>query len=247
VNLFKRSREAFLDTHADAQNWASRGFSGATYSLWLETRRALREHCSGLVLDAGAGRAAWRSLILESAEGYESLDQSDRGRHQPTWIGDLCAVPQIPSARYDTVLCHQVLEHVRSPGRALGEIHRVLKPGGHLILTVPHLSRRHELPNDYFRFTQEGVTLLLVDHGFDPIEVGGYGGVFSFLHHQASFFFPGLVAGLPVIGTLASLLNFGVSWFVVNLDRVSDRSGLLATGVIAVARRASNPRNKVFE
>jgi hypothetical protein len=112
-----------------------------------------------------------------------------------------------------------------------------------VILTVPHLSRRHELPNDYFRFTQEGTALLLREHGFELLEVSGYGGLLSFLHHQASFFFPGLIAGLPVIGSVASLVNFPISWLVVQIDRVTDRNGLLATGVVAVARRPSAARS----
>jgi SAM-dependent methyltransferase len=132
-----------------------------------------------------------------------------------------------------------VLEHVGNPGAALVELGRVLRPGGTLVLTVPHLSRRHELPHDYYRYTQEGVTHLLGQHGFEVIESGGYGGLLSFLHHQASFFFPGLVAGLPILGTIASAANFPISWLVVQLDRLTDPSGLLATGVWAVGRRAS--------
>jgi hypothetical protein len=106
-----------------------------------------------------------------------------------------------------------------------------------LILSVPHLSRRHQLPHDYFRFTQEGVTLLLADHGFEPVEVMPYGGLLSFLHHQTSFIFPGPLVGLPVVGPLASLINFPFAWLAAWIDQITDSTGLLATGVIAVARR----------
>ena len=42
----------------------------------------------------------------------------------------------------DTVILAEVLEHLRiSPMTALREIHRILKPGGHLILTTPNIAR----------------------------------------------------------------------------------------------------------
>lgn len=240
MDVLKRSRSALLDAHADANSWVTRGFSGATYALWRAARLITEEHCAGLVLDAGAGRGSWRGMIISHSAGYESIDISPRGRHEPTWTGDICAMPQVPDSRYDTVVCHQVLEHVRSPCRAFDEIRRVLRPEGILILSVPHLSRRHELPHDYFRFTQEGIELLLREHGFEPINVAGYGGLLSFLHHQASFFFPGLVSGVPVLGVVASVINYPMSRFVVWLDRKIDRTGLFATGVIAVARRLAD-------
>ena len=40
-------------------------------------------------------------------------------------------------ASVDVVLMGEVLEHVEDPARALGEAHRVLKPGGHLLADIP--------------------------------------------------------------------------------------------------------------
>ena len=42
----------------------------------------------------------------------------------------------VPSEAFDTVLCSHVLEHV-DDHKALGEIHRVLKPGGQLVAMFP--------------------------------------------------------------------------------------------------------------
>ena len=39
--------------------------------------------------------------------------------------------------RFDLVICAEVLEHVSSPKRAVSELLRVLKPGGHLVVSVP--------------------------------------------------------------------------------------------------------------
>jgi hypothetical protein len=49
-----------------------------------------------------------------------------------------------PSGHFDAVVSCDVLEHVNEPARALAEIVRVLRPGGHALLTFPmdpHLDR----------------------------------------------------------------------------------------------------------
>lgn len=40
-------------------------------------------------------------------------------------------------ACFDLVICAEVLEHIREDGRAVAEIARVLRPGGHLVVSVP--------------------------------------------------------------------------------------------------------------
>jgi|SRR6185503_476893 len=239
LHWFKRNREAFLDAHVDAADWQGRMLSGATYAFWAATRPIMAAHCRGVVLDAGSGRGAWRRTILDTATTYESIEFAPRHDHVPTWIGDVCEMSQVPDARYDTVVCHQVLEHVRRPVAALGHMHRVLKPGGLLIVSVPHLSRRHELPNDYFRYTQEGLASTMSDAGFCVERIVAYGGVLAFVHHQTSMLVPGLLAGIPVIGRLLVALNAALSWSVVKLDEALDRARLLPTGVIAVGRRGA--------
>lgn len=48
-------------------------------------------------------------------------------------------VQEIPfaEASYDVVICNHVLEHVDDDAKAMGEIYRILKPGGFAILQVP--------------------------------------------------------------------------------------------------------------
>lgn len=62
---------------------------------------------------------------------------------------------------FKVVLCSEVLEHLHTPECAIGEMHRVLAPGGTLILTTRFMFPIHEAPVDYFRYTEFGLRHLL--------------------------------------------------------------------------------------
>lgn len=47
--------------------------------------------------------------------------------------------PEIPDNTYDAVICSHVLEHIGFPQALLGDIRRVLKPGGKLIVALPNV------------------------------------------------------------------------------------------------------------
>jgi ubiquinone/menaquinone biosynthesis C-methylase UbiE len=51
--------------------------------------------------------------------------------------GDLSALPLEP-ASVDLVVCALALEHVADLGRAIAELSRVLRPGGHMVLSGLH-------------------------------------------------------------------------------------------------------------
>lgn len=60
---------------------------------------------------------------------------------------DMLAMP-FDDETFDCVIANHVLEHVGNVERALGEIHRVLRPDGHAILQTPYSSKLHRTWED---------------------------------------------------------------------------------------------------
>lgn len=236
ASRLKSWREAFLDRHSSAEDWRNKYFSGYSWCLWRAVAPLMANACRGLVLDAGAGRGAWRSVILRTADGYEGLDMATRGGKAPDWTGDLTAMPEVPAHRFDSIVCHQVLEHVKDPLAAARELARVLKPGGLAIVSVPHLARRHELPHDYYRFTPEGLRHVMESAGFEVKAIKPYGGCLSFLHHQVSSLLLLPASIVPVFGDVLAAAMTPISILIGMIDRLIDPWSLAPAGVAIVAK-----------
>jgi len=117
------------------------------------------------ILDAGAGSGLYRPHFEHVA--YESADfgRLDTDYGDITYRCDLTSIPA-DDGRFDLVLCTQVLEHVPEPAAVLGELARVLKPGGSLWLTAPLFYQEHQAPYDFYRYTQYGLRHLVEGAGF---------------------------------------------------------------------------------
>lgn len=81
------------------------------------------------------------------------------------YVADLCCRNeiQIPSNRFDFVVCTEVLEHTLQPFDAVREILRVLKPGGLAFVSTPFNFRIHGPLPDCWRFTEHGLRALFRD------------------------------------------------------------------------------------
>jgi SAM-dependent methyltransferase len=74
-------------------------------------------------------------------------------------------------ASFDAVLCTEVLEHCVDADRLVGEMYRVLRSGGHAVITVPFMWGEHELPFDFRRYSTNGVRRLLETSGFEVMRI----------------------------------------------------------------------------
>lgn len=122
----------------------------------------------GCVLEIGPGNRPLKVLLPKEC-AYFSLDYPPTGQalydNNPDILGDACSLP-IRTESVDTVLLFEVLEHTGAPEDVLSEIHRILKPGGTLLMSMPFLYPIHDAPHDYQRFTSHGLSRRLADQGF---------------------------------------------------------------------------------
>lgn len=108
-------------------------------------REALGCEC-GHVLELGCGGAVIGEHIR--ASGF-SVTVSDRDQYfqrylspgMPSMVFDLTcgAVPQEMAETYDAVILGDVIEHLKDPVDALRRAQDFLRPGGHVVVTVPAL------------------------------------------------------------------------------------------------------------
>lgn len=134
------------------------------------------------VLDAGAGDNPYRSFF--SHVRYDSTDfcQVEKKYGHLSYICNLEKI-SVKSDTYDLIFCTQTLEHVAEPKSVLSELYRILKPGGHLWLTAPLFYPEHEIPYDFYRYTQYGLKHLIngADFQIESIEwLEGYFGTLAF-------------------------------------------------------------------
>lgn len=192
-------------------------------------------YVKGSLLDAGAGRLSYRFILGKLCDTYRSIDIDVRGETVDS-VGDIQKLP-VKDDVFDTVFCTQVLEHVPEPQKAINEIYRVLKKGGHAIFTVPHLGYLHNEPHDYYRYTKHGLKFMLEKAGFDVEDIIPAGGLISFLGHIISTIVMNFTAGIPGISRLVFMVNKFFVMAVTFIDNLFEKKKLYALNYIAVGKK----------
>lgn len=138
--------------------------------------RNLPKH--SLLLDAGAGESVYKKLFSHC--NYKAIDlavgESRWNYANLDYVGFLHDMP-IEDEAFDAVLCTQVLEHLEWPRESVKEMHRVLKPGGKLYMTVPMAQDEHQIPYDFFRYTSYGLESICKHAGFREVKITPFGGL----------------------------------------------------------------------
>jgi SAM-dependent methyltransferase len=124
----------------------------------------------GRLLDIGCGSKPYKKLfVVDEYVGLDIDSEITRKRNVAEVLYDGKVFPFLSNS-FDSALCNQVLEHVFNPDEFLSEIHRVLKPSGKLLLTLPFVWDEHEQPYDYARYSSFGLKFLLEKNGFQVLK-----------------------------------------------------------------------------
>jgi len=135
-----------------AAGW-SEGYSGGGFAKRLACFQSLLK---GVVkpgqvwLDLGCGSGVLTHELINLGATVVAVDGSPEmlkqarafvgtvNGKQPAFIqGDVQALPALGPGLFDGVLCSSVIEYVEDPSALMGEVFRLLRPGGALIVSLP--------------------------------------------------------------------------------------------------------------
>ena len=167
---------------------------GSSHAVLL---RMLGELPPSRVLDLGCSSGLLAEKVRALGHFVVGVDRSTapgiRDRTDAFFEADLAeGIPQQVGAGYDAVIAGDVIEHLPDPRQALGEVQRVLRPGGQLFLSVPNFShwyprvrvglglfgydRRGILDDTHLRFfTRRSLRRLVRRAGYDILEESATG------------------------------------------------------------------------
>ncbi len=147
----------------------NRRFNGNSTLRMLEYEKLSAEELTGKVLDLGGGGNARYVNLL--SEGIEYVSANIDPEIDPTYLITPGENLPIEDDSIDCCITLNTLEHVYDPKFLLCEIHRVLKPGGKVVISVPWMFRIHGHPDDYSRRTPSWWNQALAEAGFSKGEL----------------------------------------------------------------------------
>lgn len=154
--------------------------------IWEDIKEAT-SFSKGILLDVGCGKKPYYKLFAKKVKQYIGIDDNS----EEADIRENFFNAKIDKNAYDTILCTQVIEHVEEPELLLRKLNTILKSDGVLILTAPFTGSLHEIPRDYYRFTEYSLTYLLQKAGFTVVYIKGEGNWISTIAFNICFYLEG--------------------------------------------------------
>jgi SAM-dependent methyltransferase len=153
------------------------GLVGLLINPFYFARKELAAHLgdlarslTGKTLDVGCGSKPYERLCNPSEYVGMELDTAEnRKKKLADCFYDGHRFP-FEANTFDSAIATQVFEHIFEPTEFLGEIYRILKPGGMLLMTTPFIWDEHEQPMDFARYSSFGVRSLVIGAGFEILE-----------------------------------------------------------------------------
>jgi SAM-dependent methyltransferase len=183
------------------------------------------------VLDVGGRLQPYRPLIAERAIRYLAIDLA------PTpLVNAVARAEHLPFASecFDVVFCTQVLEYIPDPGAAVGEIYRVLKPGGFLFLSVPTIFPR-DSEQDCWRFEPAALRSLL--SVFARVKIEPEGGSVAGFFRTANVFLLVCVKFMILREILSHTVTPLINMLGLSLDSLASDNDQFAANYSVLAQK----------
>ncbi|HVS92314.1 MAG TPA: class I SAM-dependent methyltransferase [Mucilaginibacter sp.] len=175
------------------------------------------------LIDFGCGDMPYRSVIEPMVGKYIGVDLEMNPKAD--YHIDFDSKTTLPDDFVDIILSTQVLEHVDSPSGYLAEAFRLLKPGGHIILSTHGYWFYHPTPNDYWRWTSAGLRKTIEAEGF---QIKSFFGIMGLAASGLQLFQDAICIKLPkfLIPPFAFIMQLFIRLFdKINKQSQRDRDG----------------------
>ena len=199
--------------------------------------RFIPQYCSGLMLDLGCGKAplfgTYKNYIIDvmCVDWVNSF-------HDLSYIDISCDLSKplpLQNQHFDTIILSDVLEHIPTPENLWLEMARIIKPGGHLLVSVPFYYWLHEEPHDYYRYTEHALKRFASLSGFEILVMEQYGGVPEIL---ADILAKNIINFHWRFGPLfADYIQRLVSWYVSQRKQSTKKLSPFPLGYFLVAQK----------
>jgi 2-polyprenyl-3-methyl-5-hydroxy-6-metoxy-1,4-benzoquinol methylase len=168
----------------------------ASFGIHDELLKIIQTEPHGKLLDVGCGAGALASRLKKSGMDVWVVELSaDFVRYPGLHITErnLDAIESLPYPNdyFDYIVMCEVIEHIRHPFFLIGELSRILKPGGKIYITTPNIHHikskvKFLFHNDFYGFNEEQQTsplshllsfsrrqlkLILNENGISPIDI----------------------------------------------------------------------------
>lgn len=170
-------------------------------------QRYLTHYATGKLIDLGCGRVPFYGLYKDRVDSVTCVDW-ENSVHQNPFLDLTCDLTQplpFPDGSFDTILLSDVLEHIPEPENLWREMQRILRPEGRIILNVPFFYKLHEIPHDYYRYTEFALRRFAAKCNLNVVvlePMGGIPEIVADLSAKLSYKIPGAGKMLSVASQL---------------------------------------------
>ena len=148
---------------------------------WSVARKAISDYLLKELQGEDRGKAVCdlgigTGVFTEAVQGFKAMVGVDFLPYRAVQIvADLTEPLPIRDAAFDIVICTETMEHLPNPTLVAKEMHRILKPGGYCLGSIPFLHPVHYEPYDFYRYTRFAIEYIFKHAGFSTIHVEGIG------------------------------------------------------------------------